>query len=77
MKPKIETMTVHEACMEMRGLGIQTSENKIRAGIAQGKYPWGICINMKTQEFEIYRTLFDDWVAERLSTKPEKYWDAV
>ncbi len=65
--PQIETMTVQQVYEEMRVLGIKTTPSKIRAALDQGKYPFGISIKMKTQECEIYRTLFDEWVEERIS----------
>lgn len=65
--PQIETMTVQQVYEEMRALGIKTTPSKIRAALDQGKYPFGISIKMKTQECEIYRTLFDEWVEERIS----------
>lgn len=64
---KIETLTVNEVVDELRALGVKTSPNKIRAGILQGVYPFGICIKMNNLEFEIYRVPFDKWVAERVS----------
>lgn len=72
--PVIETMTVQQVYEEMKELGIHTSPYKIRAGISQGKYPFGVCISMKTQEFEIYRSQFDQWVAERLTLRPARWW---
>ena len=66
-KQKIETLTVNEVVDELRALGVKTSPNKIRAGILQGVYPFGICIQMENNEFEIYRVPFDKWVAERVS----------
>ncbi|MBD8948255.1 MAG: hypothetical protein EGR97_13205 [Clostridiales bacterium] len=64
---KIETMTIQEVYEALQRLGVRTTPVKFRAAIAQGAYPFGICVNMKEQSFEIYRTLFDKWVAERLT----------
>lgn len=64
---KIETMSVMEVYEELKSMGVKTTPIKIRAAIAQGLYPFGICIQMKEQEFEIYRALFDKWKAERVS----------
>ncbi len=61
----IETMTVQEVCDTLRDMGVKTTPIKIRAGIAQGVYPFGIRIQMENQEFEIYRALFEKWVDER------------
>ena len=64
---KLETLSISQAVNELRALGVKTSPNKIRAGIIQGVYPFGICIQMDNNEFEIYRVQFDKWVAERVS----------
>ena len=62
---RIETMTIQEVYEELQQLGVKTTPVKIRAAITQGKYPFGICVNLKEQSFEIYRTLFEKWVDER------------
>ena len=64
---RIETMTVAEVCQALQSMGVKTSPLKIRAAISQGVYPFGICIDMKDREFEIYRSLFEKWVEERVS----------
>lgn len=64
---KLETMTVAQVVDELRALGVKTTPNKIRAGIIQGVYPFGIHIKMENDEFEIYRTKFEEWKAERVS----------
>lgn len=64
---KIETMTVDEVYRALQSMGVKTTHLKIRAAISQGVYPFGICINMENREFEIYKTLFDKWVEERVS----------
>ncbi len=61
---KIETMTVAQVVEELRALGVKTTANKIRAGIIQGVYPFGVHITMENEEFEIYRKKFNEWVAE-------------
>ena len=64
---KLETMTVSQVVDELRALGDKTTANKVRAGIIQGVYPFGIHIEMENEEFEIYRKKFDEWVNERVS----------
>lgn len=64
---RIETMTVAECVQALQKMGIKTSPLKVRAAISQGVYPFGICIDMKDREFEIYRSLFEKWVEERVS----------
>lgn len=56
------TMTVEEVTNRMREVGISTSTPKVRAMLMQGKYPFGIGVQMKHQEFEIYRPLFEEWL---------------
>lgn len=56
------TMTVEEVVGQMRGAGISTSTPKVRAMLMQGKYPFGVGVMMKHQEFEIYRPLFEEWL---------------
>ena len=50
---KIETLSVKQAVDELRALGIKTSPDKIRAGILQGAFPFGVCIKMENFECEI------------------------
>lgn len=64
---KIETLTVKEAVDELRMLGMSITPDRLRAGIDQGVFPFGICIQMKDNEYEIYRVLFEKWKAERVS----------
>ena len=64
---KIETMTVAECVQALQKMGVKTSPLKLRAGISQGVYPFGVCIDMKEREFEIYSSLFYKWVEERAS----------
>lgn len=64
---KIETLSVKQAVDELRALGIKTSPDKIRAGILQGAFPFGVCIKMENFECEIYRVPFEKWIAERVS----------
>ena len=64
---EIKTMTVDEVYRALQSMGVKTTPLKIRAAISQGVYPFGICINMENREFEIYETLFEKWVSERVS----------
>ena len=64
---KIETMTVAECVQALQKLGVKTSPLKVRAAISQGVYPFGICIDMKEREFEIYTAQFIKWIEERMT----------
>lgn len=66
---QLETMTVVQVVDELRALGVKTTPNKIRAGIIQGVYPFGVCIEMENNEFEIYRTKFDEWKSDKIIRK--------
>ena len=72
--PRIETMTLCELAERMRGLGVPTSNDKLGAAIEAGLYPFAICVRLKPdgpRSFEIYRKLFDQWVAERATDDGE------
>lgn len=69
MPLQIDTMTINQLTNELRELGIRTSNQKTRAAIKQGKYPFAIHVKMENDEFEIYRKLFDKWVEERAIEK--------
>lgn len=67
-QPKmIETLTVQEACEELRLLGMSVSPEKLREGIQQGVYPFGTCVKLKTNTYDIFRVLFNKWIEERIS----------
>lgn len=59
-------MTPQEVCEELRELGVSTSADKIRAGIEQGAYDFGVVIHLTSPCFEIYRKKFEQWVKENI-----------
>ena len=63
----IETITPAEATERLRALGMKISTTTLRDGIEQGKYPFGIYIKSKSggNVYQIYKRLFDSWIAER------------
>ena len=63
----IETLSVQEAVEELRLLGMSVTPEKLREGILQGVYPFGTCVKLKTNTYDIFRVLFDKWIAERVS----------
>lgn len=67
----VPTMTINELVLKLRELGIKTTNVKVREAIKQGKYPFAISIEMDNCEFEIYKRIFDEWVAERAYMKEE------
>lgn len=62
---KIETLNTVEAAEILRKIGLSTSAQKLRAGISQGVYPFGDCVQMTNSEYTIYKKKFYDWIAER------------
>jgi len=62
----IETLNVQECVSYLRAHGLRISYEKLRAGLQQGAYPFGHCIDCgKSMAFEIYKRLLDEWIAER------------
>jgi len=69
--PRIETLTLNELASKMRELGISVSTVALSSAIEAGVYPFAIGYRDPEKgpsghrHFEIYRKLFDQWVAER------------
>ena len=67
--PQIETMTLNELAESMRTLGLSVNNSALANAIESGLYPFAICYRAKEanshRHFEIYRKLFNKWVAER------------
>ena len=62
----IETMNVQECMLYLRAHGLKIGYDKFRAGLQQGVYPFGHCIDCgKSNSFDIYKRLVDEWIAER------------
>lgn len=61
----VETLTPEQAAQILRDIGIKTSAMKIRAGISQGVYPFGECVQMVQNECTIYKKLLEQWISER------------
>lgn len=63
----IRTMTLEDTVEKMRSHGIKIGKDTLAAGIAQGQYPFGICIQRDGSQrrvFEIYEARFERWVDE-------------
>lgn len=65
MPMKSPTMSPEEVANILRGIGVHTSATRIREGIRQGKYPFGIVIDFSTPAYEIYRKDFEKWMREK------------
>ena len=59
-------MTPQEVCEELRKNGVSSSPDKIRAGIEQGAYDFGVVIHLATPVYEIYRKKFEQWLKENI-----------
>ncbi|MCR5167078.1 MAG: hypothetical protein K6C13_07665 [Oscillospiraceae bacterium] len=67
----IVVITIAECVKILREHGMNISDAHLRAGIECGAYPFGVCIPMKQNTFEIYKPLLMKWIEER-SIKAEK-----
>lgn len=61
----VKTMNVSEAVDLMQQAGIKTSVQKVYAGIQQGVYPWGECVQLERPAYTVYSRLFFNWLKER------------
>ena len=68
---KIETISVAEATERLRALGVKISSPTLRAGLQQGVYPFGVCIQPEDEDghpvYQIFVRLLDQWIEERAS----------
>lgn len=65
IQTKSPTMSPEEVATILRGIGVHTSATRIREGIRQGKYPFGIVIDFASPAYEIYRKDFEKWMREK------------
>lgn len=63
--PHLTVLNVKEAVVVLKKAGWPGNEARLRAGLKQGAYPFGVCIGMKQDEYEVYKALLDEWIAER------------
>ena len=61
----VEIMSVKEATEMLKVSGIPMTQQKLRAGLEQCRYPFGECIVLKTREFIIYKKLLKKFIEER------------
>ena len=66
------TMTPEEVSVVLRSYGVKTSPYKIREGLKQGAYPFGVYIQMTSPVYEIYTKKFVSWCEENLIERTEK-----
>ena len=64
----IETLSLNGAAEYLRTHGMRISTATLAAGIQQGVYPFGLCIQCGEQPvYQIFVRLLDEWI-ERRST---------
>ena len=62
----IETLSVATTTEIMRAAGISMTADTLRAGLKQGVFPFGDCIEReKGPVYHIYKKLFDQWMHAR------------
>ena len=63
----IKTLTTQEAVEGLRSHGLKISPERLRLGLEQRVYPFGVVVVMESGQRvpEIYSVLLDQWIAER------------
>lgn len=62
---QIVIISIKEAVEILRSHGMSISDAHLRAGIECGAYPFGVCIPMKQNTYEVYKPLLLNWIDER------------
>ena len=64
---QIATMTLDEARIRLRDVGLGMDKTTLADGIEQGAFPFGVCITTKHdgRVFKIFARLLEDWISER------------
>ncbi|MBR0281025.1 MAG: hypothetical protein IJQ81_05445 [Oscillibacter sp.] len=66
-------MTTEEAVARLREVGMRTSRETLREGLAQRVFPFGDCVlTDKSPVCYIYRALLEKWIAERFGPEDAK-----
>jgi hypothetical protein len=61
---QIVIISIKDTVEILRSHGMSISDAHLRAGIECGAYPFGVCIPMKQNTFEIYKPLLMKWIEE-------------
>lgn len=67
----IVIISIKDTVEILRSHGMSISDAHLRAGIECGAYPFGVCIPMKQNTYEVYKPLLLRWIDER-SMKEDK-----
>lgn len=66
----IETMSLNEATEYLRQHGMRITNTTLAAGIQQGLYPFGLCIQGDIKPvYQIFTRLLDEWIERRATSK--------
>ncbi len=65
-EPALVTMTPQQATERLRAMGLKIGTETVRQGIAQGVFPFGVCITTKDgiPVYLISAKKFDAWARE-------------
>jgi len=66
----LRTFTIEETLEILRGYGMKVSRRKLCEGIKQGKYKFGIVIQMEEEEYEVYPAKLFRWIAKHIWDEP-------
>ena len=61
----IVIISIKDTVEILREHGMSISDAHLRAGIECGAYPFGVCIPMKQNTYEVYKPLLLKWIEER------------
>ena len=60
----IVIISIKDTVEILRSHGMSISDAHLRAGIECGAYPFGVCIPMKQNTYEVYKPLLLRWIEE-------------
>ncbi len=64
--PTLKTLTITETLNILRNTyGMKISQPTLEAGIRQGVYPFGVCIELERCVYQIYEAMLYRWIDER------------
>lgn len=69
---QIVIISIKDTVEILRSHGMNISDAHLRAGIECGAYPFGVCIPMKQNTYEVYKPLLLKWIEERSIINIEK-----
>ena len=62
----LKTLTIAETLNVLRNTyGMKISQPTLEAGIRQGVYPFGVCIELDRCVYQIFESMLYRWISER------------